>query len=470
MELLNDDNLTIARVSRLLRRGRLSPVELVEFCLARAGRLQPELNAFITLAPERARREARRAEKEIRNGNYRGALHGIPVTLKDLIYTKGIRTTGGSRILSDFTPTEDAAVVERLREAGCVVLGKTNLHEFAFGVTNENPHYGPVRNPWDSSRVSGGSSGGSAASVVSALGLASLGTDTGGSVRIPAAACGCVGLKPTYGRVPLHGVIPLAYSLDHVGPLCRSVEDAALVLSAIAGADMRDPSGFGRSGENFSRGLRKGLRGVSIGVPKQYFFECLQPEVRSAVDAAIGVLESEGAELRHIEFRSMDETGDLGGTITVAEAVCGHWEWLQNRPQDYGADLRERMQENRDMPALRYLKARELQRSYTADFQRSLEQVTALAAPTIPVVAPRIGEGSVRIGRRPEDVRSALLRLTRPANLTGLPAISVPCGFSSEGLPIGLQIIGRRFDEAAVLRVAYAYEQATPWHRRFPQL
>jgi aspartyl-tRNA(Asn)/glutamyl-tRNA(Gln) amidotransferase subunit A len=463
-----DHTLTIAQLARLLRARRLSPVELTRAVLERIERQQPRLNAFITVTADLALRQAAAAEKEIMRGRWRGALHGIPVCVKDLFHVKGVRTTAGSRILADFVAGETAAAVERLLHAGAVLVGKTNLHEFAYGPTNLNPHYGDVRNPWNPERMSGGSSGGSAAAVAAGLALAALGTDTGGSIRIPAAACGCVGLKPTYGRVPLRGVIPLAASLDHAGPLCRCVQDAAIVLGAIAGADPADPWSYGRPGENFSRELRRGLRGIRVGVPRQYFCERVQPDVMRRVREAVAVLSAEGASVREVDLKMMDETARLAAVITHAEAILYHWRWLQTRPQDYGPDVRLRLEGGGTSSAAEYLQAQERRRAYAREMDKVLERVDLLAVPTLPVAAPRIDEASVRIGRRSEDTRLTLLRFTRPANVAGLPAISLPCGFTAENLPVGLQLIGRRRRERTLLRAAYAFEQATPWHAMFP--
>jgi aspartyl-tRNA(Asn)/glutamyl-tRNA(Gln) amidotransferase subunit A len=468
MNLANDHRLTIEHLSPLIRRHKLSPVELTEFVLDRIPELQPRVNAFITITADRALASARQAEREIMKGKYRGALHGIPICLKDLFYTRGIRTTAGSRILRSFTPDEDACVVERLVLAGTVLVGKTNLHEFAFGATNVNPHYGAVHNPWVQGRISGGSSGGSAAAVVSGLAVASLGTDTGGSVRIPAAACGCVGLKPTYGRIPLHGVIPLATSLDHVGPISRSVVDAAIMLEAVSGPDPRDRTTASAPAESWAGRLDRNIRRMRIGVPKQYFFDRIQPEVRRRVLESLDQLEQLGGELREINLRSMSMTADLAAGITVAEALAYHWNWLQKRASDYGSDLRTRMQSSADMPAVAYLQAQRSRDTYRRRFLESMESVDVLASPTLPVTAPRIESDEVKTGKSPEDVRLALLRLTRPGNLTGLPVISVPCGFTSEGLPVGLQLTGKPFEERTVLQAAYAFEQATEWHQKFP--
>jgi aspartyl-tRNA(Asn)/glutamyl-tRNA(Gln) amidotransferase subunit A len=470
MNLLNDEKLTIAKIAPLIRKKHISPVELTKFFLERIQRLQPALNAFIRATPDLARKQARQAEREIMKGKYRGPLHGIPISLKDLFYTAGIRTTAGSKILRSFIPKENAAVVDRLYAAGAVLLGKTNLHEFAYGVTTDNPHYGPVHNPWDLKRVSGGSSGGSAAAVSAALGLASLGTDTGGSIRIPSAACGVVGLKPTRGLVPLQGVIPLAFSLDHVGPICRCVEDVALMMEAIAAPGGPKPGSWPQVGRLFTHSLRGGVKKIRIGIPKQYFFDRLQKEVREFVLTACATLGQMGAELREVEVKGMKEAVPLVAVITVGEALSYHWKWLQTRAQDYGADVRERMELSQNQRTVDYLQAQERRRRFTEDFVQVFESVDVLAAPTLPVLPPLIGQREIPWGRTKEDVRTALLRMTRPGNLTGLPVISLPCGITADSLPVGLQLFGRHYDEPTLLQVAYAYEQATPWHTMFPPL
>jgi aspartyl-tRNA(Asn)/glutamyl-tRNA(Gln) amidotransferase subunit A len=459
----NNHSLIIENLAPLIQRKKLSPVELTRFLLDRIQRLQPSINAYITVTAELAMAQARKAEKEILRGRYKGVLHGIPISLKDLFHTSGIRTTAGSRILERHTPRENAAVVDRLLESGCILLGKTNLHEFAFGATNVNPHYGPVRNPWDIGRMSGGSSGGSAASVVSAQALGSLGTDTGGSIRIPSAACGCVGLKPTYGRVPMAGVIPLAGSLDHVGPLSRCVMDAAYLFEAVA-----EPPIWNRNARKARAEIRKGVKSYRIGIPRQYFFDRLQPAVRKAVLEAIKVFTQLGAEIREVELKGMEDTARLAGKITGDEALVYHEEWLRRRPQAYGDDIRSRLQQCRKSTATSYIRAQQERTAYSERLAEALGECHLLLTPTLPVVAPFIEQTEVRIARSTVDVRLALLSLTRPGNLSGLPAISLPCGFSPEGLPVGLQLIGHRSGEATILRAAYAYEQATPWHRRFP--
>jgi len=459
----NDHTLTIEMLAPLIRRKKLSPVELTRFLLERISRLQPGINAYITVTADVAMAQARKAEKEITRGRYRGVLHGIPISLKDLFYTRNIRTTAGSKILGKFVPKENAAVVNRLLESGSVLLGKTNMHEFAFGATNVNPHYGPVRNPWDTNRISGGSSGGSAASVVSAQAIGSFGTDTGGSIRIPAAACGCVGFKPTYGRVPMGGVIPLSGSLDHAGPLSRCVMDAAFLFEAVA-----EPNLWNLNTERAIAEIRKDIRSLRIGIPRQYFFDRLQPAVRRAVLAAAKVFEQLGAGIAEVDLKGMEKTSQLAAEITADEALAYHEKWLERRSQDYGEDVRSRLELSRKSTATAYIQAQQDRLAYSERLAGAVENVHVLLAPTLPVVAPFIDQMEVKIGRSTEDVRLALLSLTRPGNLSGLPAISVPCGVSSEGLPVGLQLIGRRFGEAMLLRAAYAYEQATPWHHRFP--
>jgi aspartyl-tRNA(Asn)/glutamyl-tRNA(Gln) amidotransferase subunit A len=456
----NNDELTISNLAPLIRSKKVSPVEITHFFLDRIRRLQPEINAFITITSEIAMAQANQAEKEIAQGCYRGALHGIPVSVKDLFYTKGVRTTAGSLILKRFVPKKNAVAVDRLIEAGGIMLGKTNLHEFAYGATNINPHYGSVHNPWNVRHIAGGSSGGSAASVVTAQALASLGTDTGGSIRIPSAACGCVGFKPTYGRVSLEGVIPLAGSLDHAGPLSRCVLDAALLYQVIAGPDAWSP----HSGRTALSMIRKNLRGLKIGVSKQYFFSRIQSDVNKAIQAALRVLEQLGADICEINLKGMEATTPIAADITAGEAWAFHAKWLDENPEKYGEDLRLRLKQSRSMSALTYIQALQKRQEYTERMERALDSVHVLLAPTLPIVTPEIHACQAQ-----GDIRTALLSLTRPANISGLPAISMPCGFSREGLPIGLQIIGRRHDEIAALRVAYAYECATSWHKCFPQ-
>ncbi len=450
----------------MLRRRKISPVELLDAVLERIERLNPELNAFITVAAERARADARRAEREIARGRHRGPLHGIPLPLKDNIETQGIRTTAGSKILADFVPTRDADVVSALRQAGAVIIGKTNLHEFAYGITNENPHYGPARNPWDRTRVSGGSSGGSAVALASGMGFGSVGTDTGGSIRIPSALCGIVGLKPTFGRVSTRGVIPLAVSLDHVGPLARSADDVALLLAAISAKEhaFRAPSAGVRGRK--SRRLR-----VTLGWPRDFFFEKVDDEVARAIETAVKLLEKRGARVRQISLPHITDSADAGTQIALAEALHYHLSagFYPARAADYGADVRSRFELGGNVRAADYLRALDARAPIVAEFDAALADVDAIVAPSAPIAAPRIGESVVKIRGEEETVRSALVRVSRPANFTRHPAISIPCGFTEEGLPIGMQLIGRHWDEARLIEIAQFYESETDWHTRHPK-
>jgi aspartyl-tRNA(Asn)/glutamyl-tRNA(Gln) amidotransferase subunit A len=467
-QISNNDELTIACLSELIRKKEISPVEVTQFFLERIQKFQPLLNAYITVIGDSALHQAKQAEREIARNGYRGSMHGIPISIKDLICTRGIRTTAGSKILRRFVPKENAAVIDRLQEAGAIILGKTNLHEFAFGVTNANPHFGPARNPWDPERIPGGSSGGSAITVSAAMALASIGTDTGGSIRIPAAACACVGLKPTYGRVSLRGIIPLAGSLDHVGPLTRCVQDAAILLDFMADSAPIISGRYPGAKHSFVRELRKGIRGLRIGLPKNYFFTHISAPVRKNVSAAVLLLEHLGAQVREVALKGMEETGELAGIITSGEALANHWNWINARAQDYGKDVSSRIIEAMNQRSSDYILAQMRRGKYAERLSQIFQLVDVLAVPTIPIATPRLGDDEVVLGGRLETIRSSLLRLTRPANLSGLPAISLPCGFSRDGLPVGLQLIGKRWDEATLLRAAFAFEQATPWHQRFP--
>ncbi|MBI5709782.1 MAG: amidase [Candidatus Eisenbacteria bacterium] len=454
--------LSAAELGRRIARGEVSPVEVVGELLGRIERLDPGLGSYLLVTGARALDEARAAGTEIAARGARGPLHGVPVALKDLFDTAGVRTTAGSKILADRVPARDAAVVERLRAAGVVLLGKLAMHEFAYGTTTTSPHRGACRNPWDRARVPGGSSGGSGAALAAGLAHLSLGTDTGGSIRIPASACGVVGLKPTFGRVSRRGVIPLAWSLDHVGPMARTVEDAALLLNAIAGPDPEDPWCADVPAGDFTRDLERGARGLTIGVPERYFFEGLEPDVAAAVRAAVATLGQEGARRTAAEMPHVTEAHTALHAILAAEAGAYHAPWLRTRAEDYGEDVRRALELGHFIPAVEYVNARRMQQIVREEFVAALREADVLVAPSLPRTPPAIGEPMSREPGR------AWNRLMTPANLTGLPAISLPCGFDRAGLPVGLQIIGRPFDEATVLRAARAFERATDWHERRP--
>ena len=462
--------MTIRRLANQIRQGNRSPVELTRETLNRVQRHQPELNAYITVTEDLALGQARLAEREIREGRDRGPLHGIPFAAKDLFYTRGIRTTVGSKILQDFIPDHDAAVIEKLREAGAVLIGKTGLHEWAYGITSNNPHFGAIHNPWDTTRIPGGSSGGSTAALAAGLCSFSLGSDTGGSIRIPASFCGVVGLKPTFGRVSRWGMFPLGYSLDHAGPFAHTVEDAALVYQAMAGHDARDETTVERPVALPAFAEDPRLERRKIGVPRNFYYENLDPEVDHAVKKAFVVLGELGAELTPIDVPDMEEFNSVGKLILSAEATSVHRSRLQERRGDFGDDVRALLEQGEAVLATEYLDAQRRRRELVRDFNRLFTQADFIAAPTAPIAAPKIGEGTVSIGASSVEVRPAVTRLVRAVNLGGWPTLSVPCGFTSYGLPIGLQLIGNRFEEEGLLEVGHAYQQATEWHRRQPPL
>jgi aspartyl-tRNA(Asn)/glutamyl-tRNA(Gln) amidotransferase subunit A len=459
--------LSIERAARLLRKKDISPVDLVEMALSRIERLNPRINAFITVVADRARKQARLAEKQIREGRTPNPLCGIPVSIKDNFWTRGVRTTGGSKILSEFVPEKDSDVVGKLVHAGAIVLGKTNMHEFAYGITNENPHYGPARNPWNLECFAGGSSGGSAAAMAAGIGYGATGTDTGGSIRIPSALCGTVGLKPTFGLVSVDGVIPLAKTLDHAGPIARSVTDVCILLQTIAG---EFPRGTARL--DFRKLRKNRPRKFRLGWPKEYFFERIDKEVQQAVESGAKCFESLGATIKEVSLPGLDRSVDPSTNIALAEATQYHQSqgYFPLRAGDYSDDVRHRLELGREIRAVDYLHALDVKRAITEEFDSAFEQVDAIIAPTLPIAAPRIGEKEIEIGSEKETVRSALVRLNRPANLTGHPALSIPCGFTRSGLPIGLQLIGPKWSEARLLSIALAFEDATDWHARRPPL
>jgi aspartyl-tRNA(Asn)/glutamyl-tRNA(Gln) amidotransferase subunit A len=461
--------LTIEEAARLLRRREISPVELVEISLARIERGNSRLNAFLTVTAEQARKQARAAERDLRRGAPKSPLHGIPIALKDNFYTRGVRTTAGSKILADFIPKQDSEVAKHLAAAGAILLGKTNMHEFAYGITSENPHYGPVHNPWALERISGGSSGGSAAAVATGMCFASPGTDTGGSIRVPAALCGIVGMKPSYGLVSVDGTVPLAPSFDHVGPLARNVTDACILLEAIAG---KYPRGAARPDH---RKLRKNhARKIRIGWPKDYFFERVDSEVRRLVERAAQTLAKIlNARVAEAPLPRLAEAIEASTNVIVAEANYYHESqgYFPARAAEYGDDVRGHLERGSKLRAVDYMRGIEKRKEVIAEFDAAFQRADVLVAPSTPIPAPRIGDTQIRVaGERETAVRAELLRMTRPGNISGLPAISIPCGFTTAGLPAGLQLIGPRWSEAKLLSIALAYEDATAWHTRHPAL
>ncbi len=450
----------ISDLSQRIRRREVSPVEVTRECLRRTEELNPRLNAFITVMAESALLEARGAEEEISHGKLRGPLHGIPIALKDLIDTAGVRTTSASALHKDRVPREDAEVVRKLREAGAVIVGKNNLHEFAYGGSSLISHFGDVHNPWDVNRIAGGSSGGSAASVPAGMACAAIGTDTAGSIREPASLCGCVGIKPTYGRVSSRGVIPLSTSLDHVGPLAASVEDAAIVLQAIAGYDPADITSAESPVTDYVSVLKEGAKGLRVGVPRAYFFDDLDPEVASAMEHALTGITTLGAHINEVRLEVSTDR-----TLQAAESYAYHAEDVAKHPELYQAETVRRIRSGEKVTATEYMQKRRELEVARRNIRDVFAEVDLLVTPTTPLPAPTIAELRANAeALRPAELR--LLRNTRPFNVWGLPAISVPCGFTQGGLPIGLQVAGPHWREDLLLRLAYAYEQATAWHKR----
>ena len=451
---------TISELAQGLRQREISSVEITQECLRRIDRLNPSLNALITVTAESALAEARRAEAEILGGEWRGPLHGVPVALKDLIDTAGVRTTAASALYKDRVPDRDAEIVRRLRQAGAVIVGKNNLHEFAYGGSSVVSYFGDVHNPWNVGRIAGGSSGGSAAAVVAGLAYAAIGTDTAGSIREPAALCGCVGLKPTYGRVSSRGVIPLSSSLDHVGPLTMTVEDAAIVLQAIAGYDAADITMADIPVADYVSALREGAKSLRVGVPRAYFFDDLDPEVASAMEHALRGISTLVAEVKEVQLEAPTDR-----TLQAAESYAYHAASVAKSPGLYQPETVRRIRSGERVSAAEYIERRRQLDGARRSIGQVFADVDALVTPTMPMPAPAIAD----LKANPEALRPAelkLLRNTRPFNVWGLPAISLPCGFTQSGLPIGLQIAGPHWREDLVLRLAHAYEQATAWHKR----
>lgn len=433
----------IRATAQLLRERKVSSAELTAQSLQRIEELNPKLNAFITVMDKSARERAAAMDAELAAGHDRGPLHGIPIALKDLFYTKGVRTTAGSKVFENFVPDFDADTVVRLEEAGAVVVGKTGLHECAYGITSNNPHFGAVRNPHNTDCIPGGSSGGSGAAVAAGIVAMAMGTDTGGSIRIPASFCGCVGLKPTFGRVSKRGVFPLGFTLDHMGPLAKTVSDCALTLNALAGMRLEEEA--------------RGIRGMRIGRPSNYYFDRVDPEVVAAVDSALSRAEHAGAVVVPIQVPDVEELNSIARVILLAEASAAlqpHWA----KRDQFGADVRALIDQGRLLPATDYVQAQRLRKIYLKKFNKLWSQVDCWVTPTTPTPAPKIGQNTIQIAGVEDDVRLATTRFMRGINVLGYPALSIPCGSSSTGLPLGLQIIAPANREDVALRCGTALE------------
>jgi len=458
--------LTLSEASELVRSGKVSPVELTQACLGRIEQLNAKLNAFITVTADSALAQAREAESDIHGGRWKGPLHGIPIALKDLVDTAGVRTTAASGLFKDRIPTQDAEIVRRLKASGAVLLGKLNLHEFAYGGSSVISYFGAVRNPWDFAYSPGGSSGGSAAAVAAELCYGAIGSDTGGSIRMPAAYCGIVGLKPTYGRVSTAGVIPLAWSLDHVGPMTRTARDAALMLQVIAGYDPLEASSTDTPVPDYAAGLEAATSSLRIGIPRAHFYEGLHPEIQAAMDTALSVLGRLTSVQQKIEIPVPNDTAIL---ILKAEAYAYHRDYVTKTPELYQPETLKRIRAGEEISAVEYINARRKLDQSRRSISKVFDAVDLVVTPTTPIPPFTISELLADLDHlRSKEVQIA--SNTRPFNLFGLPTVSVPCGFTGKGLPIGMQISGPPGGEATVLRLAHAYEQVTERHKHKPNL
>jgi aspartyl-tRNA(Asn)/glutamyl-tRNA(Gln) amidotransferase subunit A len=463
-------DLTLAEAARLVTTREVSPVELAEACLTRIAAIDDRLRAYISVDADKAMQVARAAEQMIMAGHRLGPLHGIPIALKDNIAVAGSVTTAGSKILADWVPDQDATVTARLKGAGAVIVGKTNMHEFAWGATTANPHHGVTRNPWDTNRFPAGSSGGSGVAVAARTCYGALGTDTGGSIRLPAAVNGIVGLRPTVGRVSNAGVIPLAWSMDTVGPMTRTVEDCAVMFNAIAGHDPRDSGAAQVPTVDYTTDLTRGVEGLRIGVIPDYFFTHLQPAVDRSVQGALEELRKAGMTVREVAAQNIHGSISAQLIVESCEPSAYHQRWMRERPDDYGDDVRTLLELGEIHLATHYVQAQRYRSLLRAEFLEAFKSVDVFLCPTLPFTATEVGATTVVIDNGvEEDMLSAIMQFTGVPSLTGLPALNVPCGFDDDGLPIGMQVIGKPFDEATVLRVGAAYQRVTDHHLRAPQ-
>ncbi len=463
--------MTARKIAEAVRRRELTAVEVAQTALARIDQLNGTLRAFITVIADEAIATAKRVDQEIAAGRGNDlSLAGVPMAIKDSFWTKGVRTTGGTKVLADFVPTEDATAVARLKAAGCVLVGKSSMHEMAYGFTSRNPHHGDCRNPWDPTRIPGGSSGGNAVALATAMAFAAVGGDTGGSNRQPAALCGVVGVKVTYGRVSRHGGIPLSWSMDTVGPMARTVGDAATLLQVMAGFDPKDPTTRRDSLPDYLGAASDGLKGIRIGVPHDHFMAQMEPDVGAAIQDALGVLKQAGAMLVDVRFPPLEPVVGAHRAIIFSEAAAAHEEMIRTRAADISDEVRPLLQSGLFLTATQYLAAQQARKKTIATYRNLWRSFDVLVTPTSPIAAPAIGATTARFGDKEVPLVRAFLDLTLPFNLTGQPAISVPCGFTKAGLPIGLQLVGRPFDEVTLFRAAAGYESATDWHTRTPPI
>lgn len=452
------DAYTITQLAKQYRDKKLSPVEYVSNMLTRIERSQAELNAYVTVSHEQAMASAKQAEKHFMKGDDSDQwLLGIPLGIKDVIFTRNLTTTMGCEIFKNFKPDLDATVVSKLKASGGVVVGKTNAHQFAFGITGDKSHIGPPRNPYDPSKITGGSSGGSGAAVSANLCTAAVGTDTGGSIRIPAACCGIVGLKPTYGLVSKFGVYPLSYTFDHVGPMSKTVEDNAILLNSMRGFDANDEASVRRKSEDYTRRLQEGIKGTTIGVPASFIDAILDDEIRAAFHQAVRLFETMGAKIKRLNFDDMTELRNARRTVQMCEAYTVNEKHIQLHPEMVDDEIRRRFS-GFEFHVVDYIRAvRQIPQAKSV-FMQQMKEVDVLLMPVSPILPPDIGQREIEVDGKTYGCIDQLTRYMWQANLTGFPALSVPCGFSSAGLPIGIQLMGRPFDEANLYRFAHAFE------------
>jgi aspartyl-tRNA(Asn)/glutamyl-tRNA(Gln) amidotransferase subunit A len=454
---------TIEGLSKLISSKDLSPVDLIEATIDQINILNPELNAFITVLEDFARAEAKKAESQIIQGKYRGPLHGIPISLKDLIYVRGVRSTSGSKILSDYIPEYDSTVVKKLSDAGAIIIGMNNTHEFACGITNINPHYGSSKNPWDSTRMSGGSSGGSAVAVSARMSSASIGTDTSGSIRVPSSLCGLFGLKPSYGRVSKYGVMQLAPSIDHVGPITRSAWDAAAVLSVIAGYDERDSSTVNYPVQDYlgvlSKDRGKTTTKFKLGIPEEFFFDLIDQDVMNIFDTFIDKIHESGISTNSVNVEETDKIYETWRAIRLGESAAIHSDWMKTRREEYGSDVLAMLERGIDISAVDYIKAQANKLKLKSAFLKSMKDLDGLVVPTTSIAAPLLDQTMVNINGESLEVYQALSRLTTVFDVTGLPVLNIPAGLIDDKLPVGVQLVGRPFEEALILSMAHIYEK-----------
>ncbi len=464
-------NMNLTDVADAIRRKKVSAIEVTRACIARAEKVQPVLNCFIALEPEDALKAARKADRAIARREPVGSLHGVPLAHKDMYYRRGKVSTCGSKILRNYRPDRTATVVERLDAAGAIWLGNLNMAEFAANPTGHNEHWGNCRNPWNPAHITGGSSSGSGSAVGARACYGSLGSDTGGSVRLPAAACGVVGIKPTYGRISRYAILPRSWSQDVVGPLTRSVRDCARMTRVIAGADERDATCSSAPVPDYERGIAAGIKGLKIGVPANHFYDGIAPEVERCMRESLSALRSLGAKIVELKVPDPQQMFLLSNTISICEAATMHAEWMRTRPQDYSLMVRSRVEAGFHIPAASYLEALNLRAHFLREFvQKVFGKCDVLHAPVLIMPVPTIAETTVGASA---DVPALIARITRnarPFNYLGTPALSVPAGFSASGLPVAFQLVGRPFAEATLFRAGHAYQSVTDWHTRMPPL